>query len=193
MAPGFLALLRPALEEIIDLGRALARWAREIDWESLDRRSAGVCRPCAGQPGLPTRLVAGPLIPEAHARFVGRGAVRALAGKPVLPVLLWRTQLLPQAAARPLVHDRGGGAINGSALSIWGVVESGAAEPELLGPPHHPPRVERRSGSQWQSACRRLAARPASAWRTGSCGAPWLCRISCARRRGCRGSGSRRA
>jgi hypothetical protein len=51
-------LLRPALEEIIDLGHPLVRLAREIDWGFLDRRFASVCAP---GPGLPTRLVgAGP-------------------------------------------------------------------------------------------------------------------------------------
>jgi transposase, IS5 family len=52
-------LLRPALEEIIDLDHPLARLAREIDWGFLDRRFASVCTPGPGQPGLPTRLVAG--------------------------------------------------------------------------------------------------------------------------------------
>jgi len=52
-------LLRPALEEIIDLGHALVRLAREIDWGFLDRRFASVCTPGPAQPGLPTRLVAG--------------------------------------------------------------------------------------------------------------------------------------
>jgi IS5 family transposase len=52
-------LLRPALEEIIDLGHPLVRLAREIDWGFLDQRFAGVCTPGPGQPGLPTRLVAG--------------------------------------------------------------------------------------------------------------------------------------
>jgi IS5 family transposase len=55
-------LLRPALEEIIDLGHPLVRLAREIDWGFLDRRFASVCTPGPGQPGLPTRLVAGLLI-----------------------------------------------------------------------------------------------------------------------------------
>jgi IS5 family transposase len=55
-------LLRPALEAIIDLGHPLVRLAREIDWGFLDGRFAGVCAPGAGQPGLPTRLVAGLLI-----------------------------------------------------------------------------------------------------------------------------------
>src|SRR4030088_3639881 len=52
-------LLRAALEEIIDLGHPLARWGRAIDWTFLDGRFASVCAPGAGQPGLPTRLVAG--------------------------------------------------------------------------------------------------------------------------------------
>ncbi len=52
-------LLRPALEAIIDLGHPLARLAREIDWRFLDTRFAGMCTAGAGQPPLPTRLVAG--------------------------------------------------------------------------------------------------------------------------------------
>ncbi len=52
-------LLRPALDQIIDLGHPLARLAREIDWDFLDGRFGSVCRPGPGQPGLPTRLVAG--------------------------------------------------------------------------------------------------------------------------------------
>ena len=49
----------PALEAIIDLGHPLVRLAREIDWQFLDKRFAGVCTAGAGQPPLPTRLVAG--------------------------------------------------------------------------------------------------------------------------------------
>jgi IS5 family transposase len=55
-------LLRPALETIIDLGHPLVRLSREIDWQFLDKRFAGVCAAGAGQPGLPTRLVAGLLM-----------------------------------------------------------------------------------------------------------------------------------
>ena len=51
--------MRPALEDIIDLGHPLVRLAREIDWRFLDGRFASVCTPGAGQPPLPTRLVAG--------------------------------------------------------------------------------------------------------------------------------------
>jgi IS5 family transposase len=52
-------LLRPALEDIIDLGHPLVRLAREIDWQFLDGRFASVCTSGPGQPPLPTRLVAG--------------------------------------------------------------------------------------------------------------------------------------
>jgi transposase, IS5 family len=52
-------LLRPALEEIIDQGHPLVRLAHEIDWGFLGRRFARVCAPGSGQPGRPTRMVAG--------------------------------------------------------------------------------------------------------------------------------------
>jgi IS5 family transposase len=51
--------VRPALEDIIDLGHPLVRLTREIDWRFLDSRFASLCTPGAGQPPLPTRLVAG--------------------------------------------------------------------------------------------------------------------------------------
>ena len=52
-------LLRPALEDIINLSHPLVRLAREIDWKFLDGRFAGVCAAGVGQPPLATRLVAG--------------------------------------------------------------------------------------------------------------------------------------
>ncbi len=52
-------LLRPALEEIIDMGHPLVRLAAEIDWSFLDGRFGSMCQSGPGQPGLPTRLVAG--------------------------------------------------------------------------------------------------------------------------------------
>ena len=55
-------LLRPALDEIIDLAHPLARLAREIDWGFLGGRFSSVCRAGPGQPPLPSRLVAGLLI-----------------------------------------------------------------------------------------------------------------------------------
>jgi IS5 family transposase len=52
-------LLRPALDQIIDMGHPLVRLAEKIDWSFLDGRFSSVCQPGPGQPGLPTRLVAG--------------------------------------------------------------------------------------------------------------------------------------
>ena len=52
-------LLRPALEDIIDLGHALVRLAQQIDWGFLDQRFSSVCTAGDGRPPLPTRLVAG--------------------------------------------------------------------------------------------------------------------------------------
>jgi IS5 family transposase len=52
-------LLQPALDQIIDLKHPLVLLAGEIDWDFLDGRFRTVCLPGPGQPGLPTRLVAG--------------------------------------------------------------------------------------------------------------------------------------
>jgi transposase, IS5 family len=52
-------LLRPALEEVINLDHALVRLAREIDWQFLDGRFSSVCTAGEGRPPLPTRLVEG--------------------------------------------------------------------------------------------------------------------------------------
>jgi transposase, IS5 family len=52
-------LLRPALEDIIDLCHPLVRLAQQIDWQFLDGRFSGVCTAGDGRPPLPTRLVAG--------------------------------------------------------------------------------------------------------------------------------------
>lgn len=52
-------LLLPALDQIIDMGHPLVRLAARIDWKFLDDRFGSVCQTGPGQPGLPTRLVAG--------------------------------------------------------------------------------------------------------------------------------------
>src|SRR5262249_26281245 len=41
------------------MGHALVQLAGRIDWGFLDQRFGSVCEPDPGQPGLPTRLVAG--------------------------------------------------------------------------------------------------------------------------------------
>jgi len=52
-------LLLPALDQIIDMGHPLVRLAALIDWDILDDRLSSACQTGSGQPGLPTRLVAG--------------------------------------------------------------------------------------------------------------------------------------
>jgi hypothetical protein len=52
-------LLLPALDQIIDMGHPLVRLAALINWNILDERFSSVCQTGSGQPGLPTRLVAG--------------------------------------------------------------------------------------------------------------------------------------
>ena len=82
-------LLRPALEDIIDLGHPLVlQLAREIDWGFLDSRFASVCAPGAGQPGLPTRLVAGLFVLK-HMHDLSRCCARAG----------WRTRITSSSAA----------------------------------------------------------------------------------------------
>jgi transposase, IS5 family len=49
-------LLRPALDQIIDMGHPLVRLAEKIDWLFLVARFSSVCQPGRGQPGLPPRL-----------------------------------------------------------------------------------------------------------------------------------------
>ena len=49
----------------------------------------------------------------------------------------------------------------------------------------------RESPARWRGSRKsRKVRRRVSAWRTGRTGGPWPCRTSCARPRGCRGSGS---
>jgi len=52
-------LLLPALDQIIDMSHPLVRLAALIDWNMLNDRFSSVCQAGSGQPGLPTRLVAG--------------------------------------------------------------------------------------------------------------------------------------
>src|SRR5579864_1700963 len=52
-------LLQPALDAIIDMRHPLVQLADKIDWSFLDGRFSSVCKAGPGQPGLPTRLVAG--------------------------------------------------------------------------------------------------------------------------------------
>jgi hypothetical protein len=83
-------LLRPALEEVIDLVHPLVRLAREIDWQFLDGRFSSVCTAGEGRPPLPTRLVAGLFILK-HTCTTCRTRCCARAG--------WRTRITNFSAA----------------------------------------------------------------------------------------------
>ena len=52
-------LLLPRLDRIINMKHPLVLLADKVDWQFLDRRFASMCSDGPGQPGLPTRLVAG--------------------------------------------------------------------------------------------------------------------------------------
>jgi len=52
-------LLLLPLDQIINMGHPLARLAVLIDWNIVNERFSSVCQAGSGQPGLPTRLVAG--------------------------------------------------------------------------------------------------------------------------------------
>ena len=84
-------LFRPPLDQIIDMGHPLVRLADEIDWGFIEQRFAAACRAGAGQPPLPTRLVAGLMIlkhmhalsdEELCARWVENPYFQYLCGEP---------------------------------------------------------------------------------------------------------------
>ena len=52
-------LFRARLDEIVDMGHALAKLAKAIDWRFLEDRFGAVYSDKAGHPPLPTRLMAG--------------------------------------------------------------------------------------------------------------------------------------
>ena len=52
-------LFRSRLDQIIDMDHALVKLARTIDWEFLEAKFGAVYKDGAGQPPLPTRLMAG--------------------------------------------------------------------------------------------------------------------------------------
>ena len=84
-------------KEIIDLGHPLVRLASEIDWGFLDQRFASVCTPGPGQPGLPTRLVAGLFVLKHMHNLPDEVLCARWLENPLLPILLRRAELLPPA------------------------------------------------------------------------------------------------
>ena len=65
-------LLRPALEDIIDLAHPLVRLAREIDWQFLDCRPVCQCVHLRSRPAAIADAAGGGTVHfETHARPVG--------------------------------------------------------------------------------------------------------------------------
>src|ERR1700710_73261 len=52
-------LFRPRLDQVINMDQALVKLARTIDWVFLEEKFGAVYKDGAGQPPLPTRLMAG--------------------------------------------------------------------------------------------------------------------------------------
>jgi IS5 family transposase len=52
-------MFRSRLDQVIDMDHALAKLARTIDWGFLEEKFGEVYKDGAGQPPLPTRLMAG--------------------------------------------------------------------------------------------------------------------------------------
>jgi len=57
-------LFRSRLDQVINMDHALVKLARTIDWRFLEEKFSAVYRDGAGQPRLPTRLMAG--LAQAH-------------------------------------------------------------------------------------------------------------------------------
>ena len=76
-------LLLPALDQIIDMAHPLVRLATLIDWNILDERFSSVCQTGSGQPGLPTRLVAGLFILKHMHNLSGEYCAPAGSGTPI--------------------------------------------------------------------------------------------------------------
>ena len=66
-------LFRSRLDQIIDTKHALVKLARTIDWRFLEEKFGAVYKDGAGQPPLPTRLMAGLAILK-HTYRTRRGA-----------------------------------------------------------------------------------------------------------------------
>ncbi|MBP1293687.1 hypothetical protein M2222_008931 [Bradyrhizobium elkanii] len=98
-------LLLPALDQIIDMGHPLVRLAALIDWKFLDDRFGSVCQTGPGQPGLPTRLVAGLFILKHMHNLSDEVLCARWIENPLLSILLRRVELLPPAAVRSIVDD----------------------------------------------------------------------------------------
>src|SRR3981081_3151243 len=98
-------LFRSRLDQIISMDHALVKLARTIDWVFLEEKFGAVYKDGAGQPPLPTRLVAGRVVSQAPLQPQRRGRVRAVDRESVLPILLRGGVFPAPAAARPFLDD----------------------------------------------------------------------------------------
>src|SRR4029077_17104917 len=107
------------------MNHALAKRARRIDWGFLEEKFGEVYKDGAGQPPLPTRLMAGLAIlkhtynlsdeagweegggrhSQTHLQPQRRGGVREVGREPLLPILLRRGVFPAPAAARSFLDD----------------------------------------------------------------------------------------
>jgi hypothetical protein len=73
-------LFRARLDQIVDMGHALAKLGQVIDWRFIEERFGAVYTDRAGHPPLPTRLMAGLVILKhrtiSRARSCARGGSR---------------------------------------------------------------------------------------------------------------------
>ena len=97
-------LFRPALEQIIDMGRPLVRLAGEIDWGFLEQRFASVCPTGPGQLPLPARLIAGLFIHKHMHSLSDEVLCARWVENPLYQVSAGKRFLHPMA---PAEHDRG--------------------------------------------------------------------------------------
>ena len=64
-------LFRSRLDQVINMDHALVKLARTIDWGFLEEKFSAVYKDGAGQPPLPTRLMAGLAILKGFEAAVG--------------------------------------------------------------------------------------------------------------------------
>ena len=128
-------LLRPALDQIIDMGHPLVRLAGEIDWEFLDKRFAAVCTAGAGQPPLPTRLVAGLFILKHMHDLSDEVLCARWLENPYYQFFCGELSVPPRAAVRSLLDDAlapaaGRGAPGGASTGepVGGAQDRGAGD-----------------------------------------------------------------
>src|SRR5260370_41608227 len=75
-------LFRSRLDQIISMDHALVKLARTIDWRFLEEKFGVVYKDGAGQPPLPTRLMAGRAILKPTYHLSDEGVCGLVLGNP---------------------------------------------------------------------------------------------------------------